>query len=103
MVSGTIRKETIVANSMHNPGIYMRITRKTLKILRIAIKPVEIQIRYLSNKSPERCRYINMLNIVTCYLGSQPIQRFVARQQLRKYATVMETLLGTRPRVTMEV
>jgi hypothetical protein len=42
-------------------------------------------------------------NIVTCYLRSQPIQRFVAGQQLRRYATVLETLLGSRPRVTMEV
>jgi hypothetical protein len=42
-------------------------------------------------------------NIVTCYVGGQPVQRFIARQQLRKYATVMETLLGTRPHVTMEV
>jgi ribosomal protein S14 len=36
------------------------------------------------------------LCIDTCYLESQPIQRFVATQQLRKYATVMQTLLGTR-------
>jgi hypothetical protein len=43
------------------------------------------------------------MNIVTCYLRSQPIQRFIARQQLRRYATVLETLLGRRPRVTMEV
>jgi hypothetical protein len=38
----------------------------------------------------------NIVRIVTCYLGSQPIRRFIARQQLCKYATVMETLLGTR-------
>jgi hypothetical protein len=44
MVSGTVRKETIVANFIHNPVIYMRITRRTLKILRIAINPIEIQI-----------------------------------------------------------
>jgi hypothetical protein len=41
--------------------------------------------------------------IVTCYLRSQPIQRFIARQQLRKHATVLETLLSSRPRVTVEV
>jgi hypothetical protein len=40
---------------------------------------------------------------VKCYLRSQPIQRFIARQQLRKHATVLETLLGSRPRLTMEV
>jgi hypothetical protein len=41
--------------------------------------------------------------IVTCHLRSRPIERFVAGQQLRRYATVLETLLGSRPRVTMEV
>jgi hypothetical protein len=30
-------------------------------------------------------------------------QRFIARQQLRKYATVLEPLLGSGPRSTMEV
>jgi hypothetical protein len=30
-------------------------------------------------------------------------QRFIARQQLRKYATVLESLLGSGPRATMEV
>jgi hypothetical protein len=44
-----------------------------------------------------------MNHIVTCHLRSQPIERFVAGQQLRRYATVLETLLGSRPRVTMEV
>jgi hypothetical protein len=43
-----------------------------------------------------------ILRIVTRYLRSQPIQRFVARQQLRKHATILETLLGSSPRVTME-
>jgi hypothetical protein len=42
-------------------------------------------------------------HIVTCYLRSQPIQRFVAGQQLRRHATVLETLLGSSYRVTMEV
>jgi hypothetical protein len=42
-------------------------------------------------------------HIVTRYLRSQPIQRFIARQQLRKHATILETLLGNSPRVTMEV
>jgi hypothetical protein len=46
---------------------------------------------------------LQKINIVTCYLRSQPIERFVAGQQLRRYATVLETLLGDRPRVTMEV
>jgi hypothetical protein len=41
--------------------------------------------------------------IVTCSLGSQPIRRFIARQQLCKYTTIMETLLGSSHRVTMEV
>jgi hypothetical protein len=36
-------------------------------------------------------------NIVTCYLGSQPIQRFVARQQLRNMQQVLEKLLSSRP------
>jgi hypothetical protein len=40
---------------------------------------------------------------VTCYLRRQPIQRFIARQQLRKHATVLETLLGSSPRVNNEV
>jgi hypothetical protein len=39
-------------------------------------------------------------DIVTCHLRSQPIQRFVAGQQLRN---TQEVLLGSRPRVTMEV
>jgi hypothetical protein len=39
---------------------------------------------------------------VTCHLRSQPIQRFIARQQLRKHATILETLLGSSQRVTME-
>jgi hypothetical protein len=30
-------------------------------------------------------------------------QRFIAGQQLRKYATVLEPLLGSGPRTTMEV
>jgi hypothetical protein len=30
-------------------------------------------------------------------------QRFIARQQLRKYATVLEPLVGSGPRATMEV
>jgi hypothetical protein len=30
-------------------------------------------------------------------------QRFIARQQLRKYTTVLEPLLGIGPRATMEV
>jgi hypothetical protein len=29
-------------------------------------------------------------DIVTCYLGSQPIQRFIARRQLCKYATILQ-------------
>jgi hypothetical protein len=41
-------------------------------------------------------------NIVTCHLRSQPIERFIARQQLRNMQQVLETLLGSRPRVTME-
>jgi hypothetical protein len=43
------------------------------------------------------------LYIFTCHLRSQPIERFVAGQQRRKYATVLETLLGRRPRVIMDV
>jgi hypothetical protein len=42
-------------------------------------------------------------HIVTCHLRSQPTEWFIAGHQLRKYATVLETLLGSRPRVTMEV
>jgi hypothetical protein len=45
----------------------------------------------------------NPVSIVTSHLSSQPIQRFVARQQLRKYATIMQALLGGRSRVTMEI
>jgi hypothetical protein len=36
--------------------------------------------------------------IVTCFLGNQPIQRFVARQQLCKYATILQALLGSLSR-----
>jgi hypothetical protein len=43
------------------------------------------------------------IHIVTCHLSSQPIERFVARQQLCKYATIMQTLLGSSYRVTMEI
>jgi hypothetical protein len=46
---------------------------------------------------------IYLINIVTIHLSSQPIQRFVARQQLRKYATIMQALLGGHSRVTMEI
>jgi hypothetical protein len=49
------------------------------------------------------CRDWSQNIIVTCHLRSQPIERFVAGQQLRRYATVLETLLGSRPRVAMEV
>jgi hypothetical protein len=35
--------------------------------------------------SPSDCP----INIVTCYLGSQPIQRFVAGQQLRNMQQVL--------------
>jgi hypothetical protein len=41
--------------------------------------------------------------IVTCFLGSKPIQRFVARQQLCKYATIMQALLGSRSLLTMGI
>jgi hypothetical protein len=34
-------------------------------------------------------------NIVTCYLGSQSIQRFIARRQLCKYATTLQALLDS--------
>jgi hypothetical protein len=37
-----------------------------------------------------------------CHLRSQPIQAFVAGQQLRNTQQVLEKLLGSRPRVTME-
>jgi hypothetical protein len=38
----------------------------------------------------------NIINIVTCHLRSQPIQRFVAGQQLRNTQQVLEKLLGSR-------
>jgi aminopeptidase-like protein len=41
-------------------------------------------------------------NTVTCHLRSQPIERFITRQQLRNTQQVLEKLLGSRPRVTME-
>jgi hypothetical protein len=48
-------------------------------------------------------RSINTHNhSVTCHLRCQPIQRFVAGQQLRNTQQVLEKLLGSRPRVTME-
>jgi hypothetical protein len=39
--------------------------------------------------------YVSCVYIVTCFLGSRPIQRFVARQQLCKYATILQALLGS--------
>jgi hypothetical protein len=46
---------------------------------------------------------LKSINTVTCYLRSQPIQRFIARQQLCKHATVLEPLLGSSPCATLEV
>jgi hypothetical protein len=43
-----------------------------------------------------------ILGNVTCHLSSQPIQRFVARQQLRNTQQVFEKLLGSCSRITME-
>jgi hypothetical protein len=34
-------------------------------------------------------------DIVTCFLGSQPIRRFIARRQLSKYTTILQALLGS--------
>jgi hypothetical protein len=42
--------------------------------------------------------HINIFDIVTCFLGSRPIQRFVATQQLCKYATILQALLGSLSR-----
>jgi hypothetical protein len=47
--------------------------------------------------------FVLILYTVTCYLRSQPIQRFIVRQQLRKHATVLEPLLGSSLRATMGV
>jgi hypothetical protein len=61
------------------------------------------------NKNGHICLYVLLYHkmytndIVMHYLRSQPIQRFIARQQLRKHATMLETLLGSSMRVTMEV
>jgi hypothetical protein len=41
--------------------------------------------------------------IVTCHLRSQPIRRFIARRQLCKYATILQALLGSLSRLTMEI
>jgi hypothetical protein len=41
-------------------------------------------------------------NIVTCYLRSLPIERFIARQSFVNTQQVLKMLLGSRPRVTME-
>jgi hypothetical protein len=43
------------------------------------------------------------IDIVTCHLRSQPIQRFVAGQQFRNTQEVLEKLQAAAPRVTMEV
>jgi hypothetical protein len=56
-----------------------------------------------SKKRASKNFWSDYINIVTCYLRSQPIQRFIARQQLGKHATVLEPLLGSSPRATMEV
>jgi hypothetical protein len=53
--------------------------------------------------SPVQGVLSTVYNIVTCYLGSQPIQRFVAGQQLRNTQQALEKLLGSRTRVTMEI
>jgi hypothetical protein len=42
-------------------------------------------------------------DIVMCYLGSQPIRKSIARQQLCKYTTIMKKLLGSSYRVTIGV
>jgi hypothetical protein len=62
-------------------------------------------VRYVDTFNPYRSRILFPTGeyIVTCYLRRHPIQRFIARKQLRKHATVLEPLLGSSPRVTMEV
>jgi hypothetical protein len=53
----------------------------------------------LSNETLEEVHH----NTVTCYLRSQPIQRFIAGQQLHNTQQALEKLLGSRPRLTMEI
>jgi hypothetical protein len=51
--------------------------------------------------------YMKASIFIVLYCGVLPkkpaYQRFIARQQLRKYVTVLEPLLGIGPRATMEV
>jgi hypothetical protein len=58
---------------------------------------------FFSKETSCSSHYTLRYDIVTYHLSTQPIQRFVARQQLRKYATVLQALLGSRSRVTMEI
>jgi hypothetical protein len=51
---------------------------------------------------PETCTHI-LIYIVTCHLRSQSIERFIARQQLRKHATSTGDVARQQLRVTMEV
>jgi hypothetical protein len=55
------------------------------------------------NTISKKWRGVQFYYIVTCHLSSQPIQRFVARQQLRKHATILQALLGSHSRITMEI
>jgi hypothetical protein len=47
--------------------------------------------------------FSSVKHTVTCFLGSQPIRRFIARRQLCKYATILQALLASLSRVTMEI
>jgi hypothetical protein len=58
-------------------------------------------MQHLAYRTP--CRAIRKsVNWFKMYCDVLPM-RFIARQQLRKYATVLEPLLGSGPRATMEV
>jgi hypothetical protein len=47
--------------------------------------------------------YPDFQYIVTCFLESQPIRRFIARRQLCEYATILQALLGSLSHITMEI
>jgi hypothetical protein len=91
-------------------GVLLQWFKSYLQYRRQRVELKYINNNYYSNWEIVRCGVPQgsvleplLFNIVTCHLRSQPIQRFVARQQLCKYTTIMEMLLGSSYRVTMEV
>jgi hypothetical protein len=99
-LSSRIHEETKVACMS-----YIHIGPKIRVGLIIICGSYQLSYFCLYSRCEPLSRFVNIkhISIVTCHLRSQPIERFVAGQQLRRYTTVLETLLGSSPRLTMEV